>query len=72
MTRAVIAAVKFDLSGAFAYHPMFWSMPVLYLYFLFDRGLFKKKIYNVILLGSIALGFLVNWVSNIISQGINM
>lgn len=61
MTRAVLAALRLNLKGAFGYHPMFWSMPILYLYFLSDRGLLPGKFWDRLLLTGIFGGFLVNW-----------
>ena len=62
MTRALISALKFDFSGAFNYHFMFWSLPLLYLYFLYDGVLFKNKTLNRAVFIAIAVGFLVNWI----------
>lgn len=61
MTRAVKAALQLDLAAAFRYHPMFWSMPVLYLYYLFDNGLFRRKWLNRAVLLFIAAGFFLHW-----------
>lgn len=66
MTRAVLAALRLDLQGAFRYHPMFWSLPVLYLYFLSDNGLFPGKIWDKLLLWGIFGGFLINWLLNVL------
>lgn len=62
MTRAFISALRLDFKAAFAYHPMFWSMPILYLYFLFNGKLFNKKLIDYGVLILIALGFIINWV----------
>ena len=67
MTRAMLAALKLDFSAAFAAHPMFWSMPVLYAYFLLDKGLFPSKKWNSIVLHIIGIGFLVQWVAKLVS-----
>ena len=61
MTRAVLAALRLDLAAAFGYHAMFWSMPVLFLYFLFDQGLFRNKCWDRLVLWGICIGFAVNW-----------
>ncbi len=61
MTRALLAAVSLDFRAAFFYHPMFWSLPILYLYFLSDKGLFNNKLLDRILLIGIGAGFLINW-----------
>ena len=61
MTRALLCALQFDFRAAFAYHPMFWAMPLLYLYFLFDGNVIGKKIPDTLILSSIFLGFLLQW-----------
>lgn len=62
MTRALISALKFDFWGAFGYHFMFWSVPILYLYFLYDGVLFKNKTVNRAVFIVIAVSFLANWI----------
>lgn len=59
MTRALLSAVKFDFVSAFLYHKMFWSVPILYLYFLFDGKLFGNKLLNRVVFICIAAGFVV-------------
>lgn len=61
MTRAVLAALRLDFAAAFGYHAMFWSMPVLFLYFLFDQGLFRNKCWDRLVLWGICIGFAANW-----------
>ena len=67
MTRALTAALKFDFAAAFGYHKMFWSLPLLYLYFLFDGKLLKNKILNKALFIFIAAGFIVSWIIKLIN-----
>lgn len=56
LTRAYLALFKLDLYKAFHYHPLFWTIPILFLYYLFDGKLFKNKaINNLILIGIILL-----------------
>ena len=66
MTRACVSALKLDFKTAFSYHPMFWSMPVLYLYFLFDGKLFGKKYLDGGILVLITLGFFINWLLKVL------
>ena len=66
MTRAVLSAIKLDFAAAFSYHPMFWSIPVLYLYFLFNGKVFNKKTLDISILIFIAVGFLISWVAKLI------
>ena len=62
MTRALLCALRFDFASAFNYHAMFWSVPVLFLYFLFDGNLFKNKAVNRAVFIVIAVGFIINWI----------
>ena len=61
MTRAYICLLRLDFSGAFSYHFMFWSVPLLYLAFLKDGRLFNKKYLNVTFYIVIFVGFVINW-----------
>lgn len=61
MTRALRAALQLDFASAFAYHKMFWAVPVGYLYFLFDGRLFNNRRVDKIILISIGAGFIVDW-----------
>lgn len=66
MTRAILAAMKLDFPAAFAAHPMFWSVPVLYAYFILDKGLLPSKRMNSIVLHIIGIGFLVQWIAKVV------
>jgi hypothetical protein len=66
MTRAFFSALRFDFSAAFSYHKMFWSLPILALFFIFDGKLFKNKALNTSILALIAVGFLINWLNNLV------
>ncbi len=61
MTRAVLSVLSLDFPAAFSHHFMFWSLPILYIMFLFDGKIFNKKTYNILLIGSITIGFVINW-----------
>ena len=61
MTRAYISLIRFDLPAAFAYHPMFWSVPVLILLYFTDGKLFRAKWLNRLLLIALSAGFFLNW-----------
>lgn len=62
MTRAFFMALRLDFVSAFKFHFMFWSVPILYLYFLFDGKLFKNKKMNLTVIIAIGCGFLINWI----------
>ena len=62
MTRAWLSFVSFDVSAAFDYHPLFWTVPILYLYFWFDGVLFKKKALDLPIVFGILAAFGVHWI----------
>ncbi len=62
MTRAWTAVLSLDFATAFAYHPLFWTIPLLYLCFLYDGRLFKKTWMNVTLYTVIGLLFALHWI----------
>ena len=43
MSRAILSALSFNFKAAFTFHPMFWSIPILYIYFLFDGKVIGKS-----------------------------
>lgn len=56
MSRAWLAALRLDLASAFYYHPMFLSIPVLALVYLFDGKPFGSEklgrwLYVIVLAG---------------------
>ena len=67
MTRAALCVLRGDLAGAWEYHAMFWSLPLLFGYFLTDGNLFgrifpKGNRIDRILLAALGVGFLANWI----------
>ncbi len=62
MTRAVLSVFRLDFLAAFSYHKMFWSLPLLCLYYFFDGKLFNNKKIDIAVLIFILVGFLLNWV----------
>lgn len=65
MSRAYFSLLKLDFVTAFSYHPMFWSVPIAYVYFLFDGKVFGKKYLDYTVIALIVLGFLINWIAKI-------
>ncbi len=70
MTRAYLSLFSLDIGGAFSYHPMFWALPLLYLYFIFDGKIFKGEKLNKIILFAILGGFLANFIANIVKTAL--
>ena len=67
MTRALTSAIHFDYAAAFEYHRMFWSLPIIGLYALFDGKLFKNRLLNSGIISIIGIGFICNWILNLIN-----
>jgi len=67
MTRAWVLAARLDFATAFALHPMFWAMPILYGFFLFDFQPFRAKWLNWVILLAIGLGFAVAYAVRLIN-----
>ena len=65
MTRAVFSALRLDFAAAFSYHWMFWSIPVLLVYFFLDGKVFSNRLINRGLLWLIGAGFLANWIRSL-------
>lgn len=61
LTRAWLAALRLDFAAAFAYHPMFWAIPILYLCLWRDGRLFSSPRMNRMLYLVIVLGFWAAW-----------
>ena len=62
MTRAWLSLLRGDVAEAFRFHTMFWSVPLLILYYLYDGKLFRNKWADSSVLILIALGFALNWI----------
>ena len=59
MTRAWVAALHGNLSYAFTMHPWFWSVPILYGYFLAEGKLLGRPTADRIILSLLLGGFAV-------------
>lgn len=66
MTRAIRSALQLDFVSAFRYHPMFWSVPLIFLFLFLDGGIFKNKKFNYVWLALIGIGFIINWIVKLI------
>ena len=66
MTRAWIAALSLDLQSALSYHPLFWTVPILYLCFLYDGRLFSKMRCNTTLYTLLGTAFAVYWAMTLV------
>ena len=66
MTRALKSALTMDFSKAFSYHWMFWALPIMYIYFLWEGRLFEDKRIDKVIWCVVGIGFLANWVYRLI------
>ena len=66
LSRAWLAALRLDFYSAFRHHPMFWSVPVLVLFALFDGKLFRKNIWNGLVLIGLIAGLVVCYIVRIV------
>ena len=67
MTRAWLAAFRLDILSAFSYHPMFWSIPALVCFGLYDGRLFKSKEWNGTVLALLVGGLLLCYVIRLVA-----
>ena len=67
MTRAWISLLSFDFAAAFGYHQLFWTVPILYIFFWFDGKVFKKKAANLAVLFGILGAFVIRWIIILVS-----
>lgn len=62
MCRAWLAAFCLDFTQALYYHPMFWSIPVVMLFALYDFNLFGKRLFNIVALSLLSVAITVNYI----------
>ncbi|MBQ8498051.1 MAG: DUF2752 domain-containing protein [Clostridia bacterium] len=62
ITRAYLALLRLDIQAAFAYHPLFWTVPILFLFYLFDGKIFSKKALNIMIPSVIVALFFIRWI----------
>ncbi len=54
MSRACLAAIRLDFAAALSYHPLFWLLPFLLLFFVYRRR-FSKRTRSVVLFLTVLL-----------------
>ena len=69
ITRAYISLLRLDFAAAFEYNPMFWSVPILGVLYLFDGKLFKYTWLNYLLTIGIFAGFFICWILRLVTGG---
>ena len=67
ITRAWLSALHLQFAAAFRFHPMFWSVPILYLYCLRQCRVFHNPVINKLVLGLILAGWLVCYLFTLVA-----
>lgn len=62
MSRAIYACLRLDFADALHYHPMVFSLPLLFLLFWTEGTLFRREWANRLLIFGIAGGFIINYI----------
>lgn len=70
MTRAMLSALKLDFATAFQYHAMFWAVPLMYLYLIYDLKPFRSNVVNYVVGGVLIVGFIGNWIYQMFFGGL--
>ncbi|HHZ05811.1 MAG TPA: DUF2752 domain-containing protein [Clostridiales bacterium] len=65
LSRAVLSLCRLDFAGAFYYHPMVYSLPILLLYVLKNGRAFKNRYINRGVAILIAVGFIVCYIARL-------
>ena len=65
MTRALVSMLLLRPAAAFQYHPMVWSLPILFLYYVYDGRLVGRRAIDATALCLIGVGFLCVWLLRI-------
>ncbi len=66
MTHAWLSLLQGEVLNAFYYHPMFWTVPIIYLFIFFDGRLFRSEKLNKFSLMLLGTGFFLTWLWRII------
>lgn len=66
LSRAWLSALRLELSAAVHHHPMFWSIPVLAVYYLRDGRLFRNRKLNLWIFLLTAAGWLVSYIIRLV------
>ena len=62
MTRAVLAVARLDFLAAFRFHPLFWTLPILYWVVVTELEPFKNARANKITVALLASAFVGAWI----------
>ena len=68
MTHAWLSLSRGNIAEAFSYHPLFWTVPILYYFFLKDGKVFRERWVNTVLLGVMLGGYAILFVLRLVSK----
>lgn len=60
MSRAWVAALRLDFAAAFSHHPLFWSIPILAVFFIFGERILQKS--GRLLLPTFLLAYIICYI----------
>lgn len=66
MTRACLSLFRLDFATAWNYHPLFWTLPIILVWFWMDGKVFGRKWLDALVMGFVAALFLIRWIFIII------
>lgn len=61
MTRAWKALLKGDFGKAFRYHRAYWTVPILFIYIFKGKLIFKKHLWDILIIIFIVILFIENY-----------
>ena len=67
MSRAWLSALQLDFSQAVYYHPMFWCVPIIVLFAIYDWNLFNKRWINILILSILGVAFVVCYIVRLLA-----
>ncbi len=62
MTRACLSFLRLDFAAALEYHSLFWTLPLIAVFFLLDGNVFKRAWINYTIMAFILSLFIFRWI----------
>ncbi|MCH5275013.1 MAG: DUF2752 domain-containing protein [Lachnospiraceae bacterium] len=72
MGRAWLEAFHLNFKQALYYHPMFWVIPVVMLFALYDFNLLGKRLFNIVVLSLLGVAVAMTYILRLMAflQGV--
>ena len=67
LTRAWLSVFSLDFAAAFRCHPLFWTVPIVIYYIVFNFEPFRSKVLNYGVPLAIAAMFYINWIIRLLA-----